>query len=298
MLAAYPKIRTVGDRHVENIFDGPVDIQEKVDGSQFSFGLFDGVLLFSSKRVGFGIDNVPKLFTNACAHIDARKELLTPGWTYTCEYLSRPKHNVLQYSRTPTGFLILFDVRSQEGPFASQATLPFIAHQLGIEPVPLIYSGDCTVKELSQHLDTESVLGGTKVEGVVIKRYTDMATGLIVAKLVSDKFKEKAGARIKTPRLPDAINELVAQLGAQYCTEARWQKCVQHLRDDGALAGVMEDIPSLLRELHKDLWDEGGEYIAATVMQRVRKEITRRVSQGFPQWYKSQLIQGVTDGHE
>lgn len=38
---SYPKSLNVGHKLAEKLFDGPVVIQEKVDGSQFSFGVFN-----------------------------------------------------------------------------------------------------------------------------------------------------------------------------------------------------------------------------------------------------------------
>lgn len=49
-LRSYAKILTLGHRALEPIADQMVVVEEKVDGSQFSFGVRDGVLLMRSKN--------------------------------------------------------------------------------------------------------------------------------------------------------------------------------------------------------------------------------------------------------
>ena len=39
MIPAYPKIFSIGSPYVPNLFKGRVEVTEKIDGSQFTFGL-------------------------------------------------------------------------------------------------------------------------------------------------------------------------------------------------------------------------------------------------------------------
>jgi hypothetical protein len=48
-ISSYSKVYNLGHRTIEQLFDGIVVAQEKVDGSQFSFGLIDGELYCRSK---------------------------------------------------------------------------------------------------------------------------------------------------------------------------------------------------------------------------------------------------------
>ena len=41
-IPSYPKIFTLGDRHTQGIFDGEVEITEKIDGSAIAFGMING----------------------------------------------------------------------------------------------------------------------------------------------------------------------------------------------------------------------------------------------------------------
>ncbi len=38
---SYPSVYQLGHKAIQNIFDGKVVIEEKIDGSQFSFGMIN-----------------------------------------------------------------------------------------------------------------------------------------------------------------------------------------------------------------------------------------------------------------
>lgn len=46
--SAFPKILHLGDKAIRDIFDEEVEITEKVDGSQFGFGIVEGELIIRS----------------------------------------------------------------------------------------------------------------------------------------------------------------------------------------------------------------------------------------------------------
>jgi len=46
MLHSYPSVYAIGHKAIEEIFLGPVLIEEKIDGSQFSWGIIDGELQY------------------------------------------------------------------------------------------------------------------------------------------------------------------------------------------------------------------------------------------------------------
>jgi hypothetical protein len=49
MIKAFPKIFAIGQDYIKDIFDGEVEVTEKIDGSQFVFGKLAGELYFRSK---------------------------------------------------------------------------------------------------------------------------------------------------------------------------------------------------------------------------------------------------------
>ena len=104
---SYPKVYNLGHPAISELFSDPVVVQEKVDGSQFSFGIIDGELKCRSKGAEIFLDNPEKMFEKA---VEAIKELsLMDGWTYRGEFLRGPSHNTLKYNRTPRHNIILFD---------------------------------------------------------------------------------------------------------------------------------------------------------------------------------------------
>src|SRR5687767_4166729 len=109
---SYPTVFALGHSAIRDIFSGDVIVEEKVDGSQFSFGVVDGELSCRSKGKVLILDAPEKMFLKA---VESVRDLpLHDGWIYRAEYLSTPKHNTLNYSRVPTKNIILFDVRTGE----------------------------------------------------------------------------------------------------------------------------------------------------------------------------------------
>lgn len=72
-------------------------------------------------------------------------------------------------------------------------------------------------------------------------------------------------------------------------TDARWEKAVQHLRDDCKLWNAPQDIPALLEEVQADILREEGEQIKEELFEHFKKDIMRGVIRGLPQWYKAKL---------
>src|SRR3990167_3430779 len=107
-IGSYSTVYNIGHKAIENLFSGPVLIEEKLDGSQFSMATIDGQLLCRSKNQQIMIDAPEKMFGKA---VETAKSLdLHPGWIYRCEYLGKPKQNSLAYSRVPEKNLIVFDI--------------------------------------------------------------------------------------------------------------------------------------------------------------------------------------------
>lgn len=108
MLKSFPKIFAVGDRHIQKLFDGTVEITEKVDGSQFVFGKIDGELMCRSKGANIVMDAPEKMFSEAVEYVKSIEEKISDGHVYYAEYLKKPRHNTLAYDRIPQNYLVLF----------------------------------------------------------------------------------------------------------------------------------------------------------------------------------------------
>ena len=49
MLTEFPKIFSLGTKYIVDIFDSPVEVTEKLDGSQFTFAKVNDILYYRSK---------------------------------------------------------------------------------------------------------------------------------------------------------------------------------------------------------------------------------------------------------
>lgn len=99
--SSYPSIFALGHRAIAELTNFPVHVQEKVDGSQFSFGVFDGEIRVRSKGAEMYPEAPEKMFQKAVDTVKALQDILIDGFTYRGEYLAKPRHNTLAYDRTP-----------------------------------------------------------------------------------------------------------------------------------------------------------------------------------------------------
>ena len=295
---SYPTVYNLGHRALEPLLQCAVNIEEKVDGSQFSFGRFNGTLRVRSKGKEMVVDAPEKMFI---AGVEAVAQLdLHDGWTYRGEYLSKPKHNALCYERIPTSHIILFDVNTGEESYLSCEEKAAEAARLGLEVVPLLATAvKLDIDLFNSLLDRDSVLGGVKIEGVVIKPigYDVYAPDkkCLMAKFVSEAFKEKHRTEWKmgNPGSADVVQNLITQLK----TDARWQKAIQHLEEAGELEHDPRDIGKLLKEVGQDVLKEEKDMIMEQLFKWAWPKIQRGIIAGFPEWYKQQLVEAQL-GHE
>lgn len=290
----YSSIYNLGHRAAKDLLTVPVYVEEKIDGSQFSFGLSEeGELMIRSKGCVMVLDAPEKMFTLAAETVKKLKPLLHPGWTYRAEYLRSAKHNVLAYERAPKGHLIIFDIEIGQCEFLPYEEKRAEAHRLDLECVPLLAARVIdNVEDFRTFLSTDSVLGGQKVEGVVIKpigyNMFDIQKKVLMGKFVSEAFKEAhAGAwKVSNPTAGD----ILMLLGAKYGVQARWQKAVQHLQEAGKIADSPQDIGLLMREVPTDVKKECEAEIRDQLFDFAWPHIQRMLTRGLPEWYKDRLL--------
>ena len=141
-LKSYPSIFNMGHKAVADLLVGPVYVQEKIDGSQFSWGLDEeGNVITRSKGAEIFLETVDKLFKGAVEYVHSVKALLVPGWTYRGEVLCRPRHNTLVYDRVPRHNVVIFDVNTSEETYLTYESMTEYAAGLDLEVVPLLYTG-------------------------------------------------------------------------------------------------------------------------------------------------------------
>ena len=294
-LHSYPKVWNLGHPAIAELFNGEVVVQEKIDGSQFTFGVIDGVLHCRSKGATIHLPTTDKLFAGACAtaHRLAEAGVLREGWQYRGEAMMKAKHNTLEYARPPKDNVILFDVDvGLETRLAHPRDLVAEVERLGLEVVPTFFAGEITnVVELKALLERESVLGGAKIEGVVIKNYSRFCKDgkMLMGKVVSDDFREKheAAGTSANPKNRD----IVEMLKETYRSERRWEKAVERLRDAGTLSSSPQDIGALLKAVQVDVREECREEISNALFEHFWKDVSRGIIAGLPEWYKMRLME-------
>lgn len=289
---SYPSVFSIGHSALSHLFDDPVVVEEKIDGSQISFGYFPdhGGLRAKSKGAPLQIDAPMAMFEKAINVI--RGLPLHPGWTYRAEYLCKPKHNCLAYDRVPNGHLILFDINDGMERYQPWEAKAEEASRLGIEVVPRLFQGIVTdVAMFRALLDTQSILGGQKIEGVVVKNYARFGPDkkVLIGKFVSEAFKEVHAAewKMSNPKSGDIIDRLVYK----FRTPARWQKAAQHLAEKGKLEGSPRDIGPLMVEAAADIEKECKDEILADIWSWAWPHLRRRVAHGIPEWWKERLLE-------
>lgn len=298
-IPSYPSIYSIGHKATADLFTDPVVVEEKIDGSQFSFGITsDGVLVARSKGKDLVIDAPEKMFERAIETVRELAPLLTPGWYYRGEYLQKPKHNTLAYARVPTRHVILFDVTTGVESWLTPDEKRAEAERLGLECVPVVHEGVIVSADaLRALMREESVLGGVTPEGLVVKNYARFGPDkkTLMGKYVTEAFKEVHGKEWKAsnPGRQDVLDMLIDR----YRTEARFAKAVQHLREAGALEGSPRDIGALLKEVSRDIEKECANEIRDALYRWAWPQINRAVTGGLPQWYKDRLLaESFSDG--
>jgi hypothetical protein len=295
-IPSFPKIMHLGDRYIQTIFDEPVEITEKVDGSQFCFGKLDGELCVRSKGKVMEVDAPEKMFQDAVDWVKEVAHAIPDGWVYFSEYLQKPKHNVLSYMETPRNHLALFGLVGPNGTWITEhSKLATAAWNLSIDVVPLLFHGKIeNVEQVFSLIEQESYLGGPKVEGVVIKNYkpyfiADRIIPVMAAKFVSEKFKEKHEKNWRAENTGKGKWEAYVQ---QFKSEARWQKAVLRLKEAGEWEGSPRDIGKLIKDIQRDITEEEKHNIQEVLWREFGQGVLRVSIAGFPEWYKEQIARG------
>lgn len=282
---SYTKILTLGSAYTENALVGEVIVQEKVDGSQFSFGINeDGELVMRSKGQQLFLDNFAPMFDKCVKFVQNLKFDVPPDTYFYCEYLQRPKHNTLKYGREPQNNLILFDVL-MGGRWLSKPELSSWADKLKIDVITEIFQGLVDVNEIKSFMEIESFLGGERIEGVVIKNYETQ----VFTKYVQESFKERNADEWKTKKSGGGIPEFIAS----FKSVARWEKAIIHAREKGDLVVSPKDIGMLMKMVAEDVRQEETENVKNHLYQYYIDEILRVSVRGFPEWYKDKLLENL-----
>ena len=288
---SYSSIYNLGHKALEDLFDGAVLIEEKIDGSQISFRKDkDGNYEIRSK----GKDQTPPI-TDKMFELVVEKTKNLPlykEWIYRSELLNKCKHNSLIYSRIPHNNIVIFDIDIGLENYLSWEEKKKESERLGFEVAPVLFEGKiASWEELKPLLDTDSFLGGTKIEGIVIKNYARFGVDkkTLMGKFVSEAFKEVHSREWKkaNPQTKDIVSMFIDA----FRTEARWQKAIQHLKEQGQDITVVQAIGPLLKEINQDVLKEEEDNIKDALFKWAWPRISRGMVAGVPQWFKEKIAE-------
>lgn len=302
----YPKVLSLGQPLIADIFNDPVEITEKVDGSQCRIQLTDGFFNCGSKNV---VPADEKMFH--LAHEQAERIWNTDIWyeygddvILFTEFLNKEKHNVLIYGRVPLNNLYLFGAIIDDRHLKTEELLE-LANKFDIEP-PHVIASEINIDDqnnLMEYLKTPSALGNTILEGVVIKNYHDSYPALLAStqaffgyplagKLVRDDFKERLNKEWSGKKQRETP---LAKVTKEFLTEARFHKAIQHLHDDGELTYEMKDLKVIIPEFYRDLIDEEHDEIVKLAMMDFWQHLKRKCDGYAVKEWKRYLVEKQFD---
>lgn len=297
MINSYPSIYALGHAAIADLMKSPVIVEEKIDGSQISFEkrADNGEVECRSKGAQINMIAPEGMFKNAVEFVKSIADKLEPGITYRGEYLSKPKHNILCYSRIPANHIAIFDINTGLETYLSPEEKQKKASEIGLETVPVLKNaliGDpIGIRDL---LETESMLGGQKIEGVVIKPSNYDLFGrdkkVLMGKFVSEEFKEIHASDWKKEHGRKSSNDILTELARQYATPARWQKALIHLKEEGRITDSLKDIESLIASVAPDVLKECEQELKDAFFSWGWPQLRRMLVRGLPEWYKETLL--------
>ena len=101
-------------------------------------------------------------------------------------------------------------------------------------------------------------------------------------KYVREDLREINPMKNKGKKRVDVLSSIIGR----YKSEARWEKAIQHLRDDGKITGELKDIGEIIKEIHRDTFKECDKDIKEILFDYFKGEISRGIVKGLPEFYK------------
>lgn len=257
MTRTMPKTRRLGAGRTNQLMRSgrTCTVEEKVDGSLvcWTWNELTGLEVWGSRHQ-IDVADPSDTYKGVVRFIEglAAKGLLRPSWTYWAEVIDSPRPRTLGYDRPARNGLVLWDVQRQSGDYLGEFEKEIVAKSLDVDCAPVLHRGPLTLHLLATLVETsEPLLGGDRVEGVVIKDADDISAERLVAKYVADEFLEShLGEEFK---LPDDRRALVSSLVGAVVTVPRMEKMRMAMADDGVLSNTPRDIGELCRRVREDI---------------------------------------------
>lgn len=268
--------------------------------SQFGFGKVNGELVIRSKGRELDLEAFDKMFGEGVAYVKSIEDKIPDNMFFYGEYLQKPRHSTLAYDRIPKNHIALFAIYdSTTKEHFGHSEIEKYAERFGVDAIPLLKRGNSSGEEILELVrDRVSFLGGQTVEGVVVKAYKPwLFLGQIPQTVMSGKYVTEAFKEVHHKDWTK-LNTSGGKLGvlkANYFSEARWNKAIQHLRENGELTNSPKDIGNLIKEVHRDIREEEEQNIKEQLWNIYGKDILSASTNGLPQFYKEKLVKGEID---
>lgn len=299
MIPPFAKIYTIGTPEVANLFDGYVEITEKLDGSQLGWGRTGlGVFVIRSKGTiiyqnGAFCRPVDKLFKAAVDYLLSIEDKVLPDTYFYGEALSTHKHNTLTYGSVPRNNIVLYAAKTELGWLDDHEILQKVADSMGLDAVALLFAGEVkSFDGLKEFLNRDSYYGGTKIEGFVVKNFIQESCGYskeCFGKYVSESFKEHNGAAWKKQKKDSSLQGFLDS----FKSEVRWNKALTHMKEDGQYTGTLKDIGAIIGRVHDDILKEDEGMIKEKLYSLFIRPIKGASVRGLPEWFKDVLAKEV-----
>ena len=285
-----PSIVVGDDKNLSNVDNNRIIIQEKVDGSQLTITRQGDRLIYFNKNkqiIGQG-----KPWLNSYILLNNKVDLFKKGLFYHGEAMKSihsAKLNI-RYEREPRYFWIVYEIVRADHTTLSPEEMEEVLKETGIETVPIFYDNKYELcdnyidkaKDIINDIENDKIrscLGNVPPEGVVLK-VLNRNRGKDKVSTTRYKFVRKAFSetnKSKKKKLPTlSQEEIINGIGEIYNTEARKQKAVQHLEEQGKWkVNPKQNIGLMVNELDNDLLKECEQDIKDLLFVRFWSQISK-----------------------
>lgn len=257
----YPKIKIIGDSENTVLFENKDKIiyaEEKIDGANARFMFRESQLLFGSRNNDITSAEPGKSWTAWTSYVanivQATPEVFAENESYVYFGEAMVKHSLAYNFKDHPPFILydIWDMKTEK--YVSRKVLENVCKRTGLVPVRLVFAGSVQqfdMKKPQEYL-TKSAYGDVEMEGIVVKS----ADVPVRAKFVSDKFKEvNKDVFGLSKRQARATNDDSEYFISTYFTNARIDKCIFKLRDDGHPIS-MKMMGTLIKAVYDDCIEE------------------------------------------
>jgi hypothetical protein len=289
----YPKIFLIGKEENKDIFSVPediIDVEEKIDGANFRFMITkEGRIIFGSHNGCLGYDDM-EIGGNWKRCIEFVKtqlrgsEMLKPLTEYggLIFYGECCVKHTINYDWGKIPSYLGFDIyRIYNGDFMNNIEKRMLFAELNLPIVPYIKNIKAgEIKELTDNDVPKSQYYEGPSEGIVLKNYKRQIMGKYVREQFREENKNVFGKSKKE------CNDDSERLVATYCTQARMDKIIFKLVDNGEKLDMplMHKLPeAVLEDIYTENWREICFSQWSVNFRNIKKQISHRCLEALKQ---------------